>query len=101
MDLAHFRLLIHELLRKDPNIFPEEAPAIVLYSKYAMCVATNGNYIKHKRHIASRIFFKGMVKSERCTKLTGVRKVYNWQTLLTRILVSMIYINNVIYYGKT
>ena len=31
--LVHFRMLIHELLNKDPDIFPEEAPLIVLDSK--------------------------------------------------------------------
>ena len=30
MDLAHFRMLIHELQDKDPDIVPEEAPLIVL-----------------------------------------------------------------------
>ena len=36
MYLAHFRVLIHELLNKDPDIVPEEATLIVLYSKYDM-----------------------------------------------------------------
>ena len=36
MDLAHFRMLIHELLNKDPEIVPEEASLIVLDSKYAI-----------------------------------------------------------------
>ena len=36
MALAYFRMLIHELLNEDPNIVPEEAPLIVLDSKYAM-----------------------------------------------------------------
>ena len=30
MDLAHFKMLIHELLNKDPDIVPEEVPLIVL-----------------------------------------------------------------------
>ena len=34
---------------------PEEAPLIVLDSKYAMCVDKNGNDIKHTRHIARRM----------------------------------------------
>ena len=41
MVLAHFRMSIHELLNKDPNIVPEEAPLIVLDSKYYMCMAKN------------------------------------------------------------
>ena len=36
MALAHFRMLIHEFLNKDPDIVPEEAHLIVLDSKYAM-----------------------------------------------------------------
>ena len=57
MALAHFRMLIHELLNKDPDIVPEEAPLIVLDSKYAMCMAKNGKDTKHTRHIARRINF--------------------------------------------
>ena len=41
MASAHFRMLINELLNKDPDIVPEEAPLIVLDSKYAMCMANN------------------------------------------------------------
>ena len=52
MDLAHFRMLIHELLNKDQYIVPEEAPMIVLYGKSDMCMANNGNNAKHTRHIA-------------------------------------------------
>ena len=29
MALAHFRILIHEMLNKDPDIVPEESPLIV------------------------------------------------------------------------
>ena len=57
MALAHFRMLIHELLSKDPYIVPEEAPLIVLDSKSAMCMAKNGKDTKHTRHIARRIHF--------------------------------------------
>ena len=57
MALAHFRMLIHELLNKDPDIVPEEAPLIVLDSKSGMCMAKNGNDTKHTRHIARRMYF--------------------------------------------
>ena len=50
-------MFIHELLNKDPDIVPEEAPLIVLYSKSAMCMAKNGKDIKHTRHIARRMNF--------------------------------------------
>ena len=55
MALAHFRMLIHELLNKDLYIFPEEAHLIVLDSKFAMCMANNGKDAKHTRHIERRM----------------------------------------------
>ena len=53
MTLAHFRMLIYELLNKDPDIVPEEAPLILLYSKSILCMSNNGKDTKHTRHIAS------------------------------------------------
>ena len=50
--------------KKDPDIVPEEAPLIVLDSKYAMCMAKNGKDIKHTRHIARRIHF--VINGEKC-----------------------------------
>ena len=55
MALAHFRMLVHELLNEDPDMVPKEAPLIVLGSKSAMCMAKNGRDTKHTRHIARRI----------------------------------------------
>ena len=55
MDLAHFRISIHEFLNKDPDMVPEEAPLIVLYIKSAMWTAKNGKDTKHTRHIARRM----------------------------------------------
>ena len=57
MTLAHFRILIHELLNKDPDIVPDEALLIVLDSKSAICMAKNGKDTKHTRHIARRMHF--------------------------------------------
>ena len=57
MALAHFRMLIHELLNKDTYIVPEEAPLIVLDSKSSICMAKNGKYTKNTRHIARRMHF--------------------------------------------
>ena len=57
MALAYFRMLIHEFLNKDPDIVPEEAPLIVLNSKYSMFMAKNGNDTKHTKHIANRMHF--------------------------------------------
>ena len=52
MALAPFRMLVHELLNEDPDMFPKEAPLIVLDRKSAMCMAKNGRDTKHTRHIA-------------------------------------------------
>ena len=57
MALAHFRMLIHKFLNKDPDIVPEEAPLIVLDSKYTICMANNGRDNKHTRHIERRMHF--------------------------------------------
>ena len=57
MALAHFRMLIHELLNKDPDMVPEEAPLIVFDSKSTMCMSKNGKDNKHTRHIERRMNF--------------------------------------------
>ena len=57
MALAHFRMLVHELLNEDPDLVPKEAPLIALDSKSAMFMANNGKYTKHTRHIARRMYF--------------------------------------------
>ena len=50
MALAHLRMLIHEFLNKDPYIFPEEAPLVVLDINYSICMAKNGKD-QHTSHI--------------------------------------------------
>ena len=57
MDLAHFRMLIHELLNKYPDIVPEEAPIIILGIKCSVCMAKNGKDTKNTRHITRRVHF--------------------------------------------
>ena len=57
MDLSNFRMLIRELLNKDPDIVPEESPLIVLDSKSAICMANNGKDIKNTIHIVRRMYF--------------------------------------------
>ena len=54
MALAHFRMLIHELLNKDPFIVPDEALLIILNIKSAVYEAKNGKDTKHTRQ-SSRI----------------------------------------------
>ena len=57
MALAHFRVLIHELVNKDPDIVTEEAPLVVFVIKSDMCMANNGNDTRQTRHIARRMYF--------------------------------------------
>ena len=57
MALAHYSMLIHELLNKYSDIVSEEAPLIVLDSKTVVCMANNGKDTKHTRHISRRIHF--------------------------------------------
>ena len=55
MALAHFKMLVHEILNEDPDMVPKEAPLIVLERKCAMCMAKNGRDTKHTRHISRRM----------------------------------------------
>ena len=64
MALARFRVLIHELLNKDPDIVPDKAPLIILDSKSAVCMPNNGKDTKHTRHISRRINF--VKNGEKC-----------------------------------
>ena len=57
MFLAHCRMLIHELLNKDPDIVPDEDPLIILDRKSDVCMAENGKYANHTRHISRRGHF--------------------------------------------
>ena len=57
MALAHFRMLIHELLNKDPYIAPGEAPLVLLDINSSVCMTNNGNDTKHTRQIARRMHF--------------------------------------------
>ena len=69
MALAHFRMLIHELLNKDPDMVPQEDHFIVLDSKSSMCMANNGKDAKHTRHIVRRMHF---VRNEEKCKMQKI-----------------------------
>ena len=61
--LAHFRMLIHDFLNKDPDIVPEEDPLIVLDSKYDMCMAKNGKDTKtYQTHCKDNAFCKEWIE---------------------------------------
>ena len=50
-------MLIHELLNKDPDIVPEEAPQIIVDGKSDVFMANNGKDIKHTIHSVRRVHF--------------------------------------------
>ena len=56
MDLAHFRMLIHEFLNKDPDIVPEEYPLIIVDSKSAVFMDKTGKDTEHTRKIYRRAY---------------------------------------------
>ena len=86
MALAHFRMLIHGLLNKDPYIVPNEAPLIILDSKSAMCMAKIGKYNKHTKKIARRIHF--VRDGEKC-------KIHNIDCCEEGLQLEEIYTKNV------
>ena len=69
MALAHFRMLVHELLNEDPDMVPKEAPLIVLDRKSAMFMAKNGKDTKNNIHIARRMHFVRNVEKCKMQKI--------------------------------
>ena len=68
MALAHFSMLIHEILNKDPDIFPEEAPIIIIHSKSAVSMDNNGKDTKNTRHIRRIVYIL-----KECLKLNNAK----------------------------
>ena len=69
MDLAHLRMLIRELLNKDPDIVPEEDPLIILNRKYYVCMDNNVKDTKHTRHLVRRVHFVRNVENFKMHKI--------------------------------
>ena len=57
MALAHFRMLIYELLNKNTDIVLEAEPIIILDRKSDLYMAKNGKDTKHTRQISRRVNF--------------------------------------------
>ena len=57
MPIAYFRMLIFELLNKDPDIFLKDASLIILYRESSIFMAKNGKDTNHTRHIAIIVHF--------------------------------------------
>ena len=56
MALSYFRMLVNELLSKDPYIVLEEAPIIIFNIKPAVCMAKISKDTKHTRQITRRLY---------------------------------------------
>ena len=70
MDLSQFRMLMKELLNKDPDIVPLEDPLIVLDIKSAVCMDNNGKDANHTMEISRRVHF--LRNGEEC----NMHKIY-------------------------
>ena len=57
MSLAHSSMLINELLNKDPDTVPEEAPLIILDSNSSVYMANNGKDTKQTSYIERWVHF--------------------------------------------
>ena len=57
MALAHCRMLIRELLNKNPDLVTEEDNLLILDIKSAVFTSKNGKYANHTRHISRRVHF--------------------------------------------
>ena len=57
-------MLINELLKEDPDIVPKASHLIILHSKSAGCMASNGKNTKNNRQICRRVYFVRI--SEKC-----------------------------------
>ena len=57
MALAHCRVLNNELLNRDPDVVPEQAPLVILDLKSAVCMTKNSTDTKHTRNIDRRMQF--------------------------------------------
>ena len=64
MALAHFRMLISELLNNDTYIVPEAEPLIILDRNSSVCMDNNVKGDKHTRHITRRVQF--VINGEKC-----------------------------------
>ena len=57
MALEHFRMLNNELMKKDPDVVPEQAPLIIVNGNSDVCMTNNGKGTKHTSHISRRMNF--------------------------------------------
>ena len=64
MALAHFRMLIYELLNTDTYIVPETSTSIILDSKSDQFTDKNVKYANHNMPIYGRVYF--VISGEKC-----------------------------------
>ena len=53
-------------------------------------MAENGNDTKHTIYISRRVNYVRNGETVKCTRLTGVKEVYNWKTLQLGMLEKII-----------
>ena len=77
-------MLIHEFLNKDPDIFPEEAPMIILDNKSDVCMDKNGKGTKHTRHNARIMDFSRNGKKCQIHKIDWCEGVLQFADIVTK-----------------
>ena len=55
ISLAHLSILYNELMDKDPEVVPEQAPLVLLDRKSSVCMAKSIKGTKHTIHIYRRM----------------------------------------------
>ena len=56
MDLSNFGILNNELMKKDPDLVPEQAPLTILDIKSDVCIYKNGKDTKQTIHISTWMY---------------------------------------------
>ena len=84
MTLAHPRMIIYELLNKDPDVFPKEAPLVILDIKSSVCMDKNGKNNNHTRHITISVNFARNDENYKMHKIDWCEKGLKLADILTK-----------------
>ena len=79
----------YKFWNKDPDMVPEQSSIYILDRKSAICIDKNIKNTKHTRHIHRIRHFYEMANNKMCTRQCGVREIWNYQTLVPRLLGKM------------
>ena len=89
------------MLNKDPDIVPEEAPLIILYSKSAVCMAKNVKDANHTRHIAKIVHLVRNGENFKMHKIDWCEGSLKLADIATKNVGENDLNPRMIYYGKT